>query len=217
MKTLILIPPSEGKNTGGTNPPVNATPLTKELLKEIQKSDQAKLHGVKGKALEQAIAANKNALKTKTLPAIERYKGVVYNALDAHSLPKKSLDRLRIVSGLFGLIKPFDNIPEYKLKIDKLKAAQRWKPIIKEQLKDYFIIDLLPQAHKKAISYEKGMEVEFILKKNGKKVPAGHQGKYIKGRFVRWLLKNNIQDPKEFKKFTEDGYSWTGEHFLKSI
>ena len=87
--------------------------------------------------------------------------------------------RVRIISGLFGLVKPDQNIPDYKLKIDKLDAQKWWKPIL--ELKDEFVIDLLPQAHRKAFHYEKGITIEFVLEKNGKKQPAGHNGKLIKG------------------------------------
>ena len=48
-------------------------------------------------------------------------------------------------------------------------------------------------------------------------MPAGHQGKHIKGRFIRWLIEENITAPKDFKDFNEDGYKWTGEIFLKEV
>ncbi|MCA9478024.1 MAG: YaaA family protein [Nanoarchaeota archaeon] len=218
-RVLILIPPSEGKTAGGTYPPLKTIPpLTKELLKELQEEkDQAKLLGVKGAALEQAINANRSVTSAKTLPAMKRYSGVVYQGIDYETLKhKKRFDeRVRIVSGLFGLVEPDQPIPDYKLKIEKLQAAQRWKPLISEELKNHFIIDLLPLAHKKAISYEKGKAIDFVREKNGKKVPAGHFGKFIKGRFVRWLIENDITDPKEFKKFKEEGFIWTSEYFLK--
>ncbi|HAS87814.1 MAG TPA: hypothetical protein DCS48_00665 [Desulfovibrio sp.] len=220
MKNIILIPPSEGKADGGSKAPLmSASGITTDLIEAIKKADPKKLYGLKAKALEKAIATNKEILISKTMPAIERYTGVVYAAIDYSTIKNKSdFDgKVLIVSGLFGLVSPTDLIPNYRLKIDKLKAAKLWLDCNSEQLKDKFVIDLLPQAHKKAVKYTNGITVEFVLKKAGKKMPAGHQGKYIKGRFVRWLIENNITDPKEFKEFTEDGYEWTGEIFLKEV
>ncbi|WP_415713447.1 YaaA family protein [Maridesulfovibrio sp.] len=220
MKTIILLPPSEGKADGGNKPPLKSVSgITADLIEAIKEADPKKLYGLKEKALAKAVAVNDEILKSKTMPAIERYTGVVYDAIDYRTLKNKSdFDKkVLIVSGLFGLVSPADLIPNYRLKIDKLKAAKLWLDSNSEQLKDRFVIDLLPQAHKKAVKYDHGIEVEFVLKKAGKKMPAGHQGKHIKGRFVRWLIENNIADSKQFKDFKEEGYTWTGDFFLKEI
>lgn len=220
MKTMILIPPSEGKADGGSNKPLkSASGIVADLIEAIKEADPQKVYGLKEKALEKAIAVNKEVLSSNTMPAIERYTGVVYDAIDYQTLKNKSdFDKkVLIVSGLFGLVRPTDLIPNYRLKIDKLKAAKLWMDSNSEQLKETFVIDLLPKAHKKAVNYDDGIAVEFVLKKAGKKMPAGHQGKYIKGRFVRWLIENGITDPKHFKDFTEEGYKWTGEYYLKEV
>ena len=220
MKTVILIPPSEGKADGGNGKPLKTVSgVAADLIEAIKEADPKKLYGLKEKALEKAMAANKDVLSSKTMPAIERYTGVVYDAVDYQTLQSKSDfdEKVLIISGLFGLVRPTDLIPNYRLKIDKLKAAKLWLNSNSEKLKDTFVIDLLPQAHKKAVKYENGIEVEFVLKKAGKKMPAGHQGKHIKGRFVRWLIENDINDPKQFNSFKEEGYKWTGEIFLKEV
>ncbi|WP_432735121.1 YaaA family protein [Maridesulfovibrio sp. FT414] len=220
MNTIILIPPSEGKADGGNDDPLQSVSnITADLIEAIKEADPKKLYGLKEAALKKAIAVNKELLTSKTMPAIERYTGVVYDAIDYQTLKNKSdfNDKMLIVSGLFGLISPVDLIPNYRLKIDKLNAARLWMESNSEQLKDKFVIDLLPQAHRKAVKYDNGIGVEFVLKKAGKKIPAGHQGKHIKGRFVRWLIENNITDPKHFRDFTEEGYKWTGEIFLKEV
>lgn len=219
--SLILIPPSEGKTSGGKHPPLKKIhPLTKELHKQLTtEKNQEKLLGVKGNKLEESIQANKHILKSATFPAIERYSGVVYDGIDYQTLKQKKFfdSHVRIVSALFGVVKPQDLLPDYKLKIEKLKADKLWLEENSQQLKNHFIIDLLPKTHRKAISYDDGIEVEFTIIKNGKKIPAGHNGKFIKGRFVRWLVENKITDPNEFKKFKEDDFSWNGKEFIKKI
>lgn len=219
MKTIILIPPSEGKNVGGEGKLQAVHPVTCELLSSIADAEPQKLYGLKEKALEEAIQVNNEVLSSGLLPTVERYKGVVYKGIDYNSLENKDLfdERVRIVSGLFGLVRPDENIPNYRLKIDKLDAAKLWKPIISELLKDCFVIDLLPQAHKKAVSYDNGIEVEFVIEKDGKKVPAGHNGKFIKGRFVRWLIENDIRNQESFSEFQEDGFVWDTKSFVKCL
>ncbi|MDP8242536.1 MAG: peroxide stress protein YaaA [Candidatus Hinthialibacter antarcticus] len=218
---IILIPPSEGKAPGGEGKPIQPNKDAREMLKRLHGYDGewGKLLGVKGKALDAALEANASILKSPTLPAIERYSGVVYDGIDYASMKasaRRTFDeRVRIVSALFGLVQPQDLIPNYKLKIDKLNAAAYWKPIIVKQLKDSFVIDLLPQAHHKAVGYPDGIRVDFVCEKNGKRKPAGHFGKLIKGRFVRWLCENKLADPKRFSSFDEDGYRWNGECFIK--
>ena len=76
---------------------------------------------MKGKALVAATAANRAVAKAPTLPAIERYTGVLYDALDHRSLSAAHRRRLDasvvIFSGLWGAVMPADPIPDYKLKM----------------------------------------------------------------------------------------------------
>lgn len=221
---IILIPPSEGKTTSGTGKPLtkldnHAKPIYERLL--AYRGDLSQLYGVKGKALEAARLANAEILKAPTRPAIKRYSGVVYDGIGFSTLPVKAQqffkDHVRIVSALFGLLSPQDLIPDYKLKIERLDAAAYWKPINAKKLAGQFVIDLLPQAHHKAVGYEHGVKVDFIFVKNGRSVPAGHQGKLIKGKFVRWLCENAVFNPKEFAGFKEEGFRFDGTNFIKKI
>ncbi len=222
-RVLILIPPSEGKTPSGCLKPLSRLNPESRIIYDrltAYKGDLSQLYGVKGKALEAAKNVNRTILTSPALPAIERYSGVVYDGIDYPSLKSDAREffntHIRIVSALFGLLKADDPIPDYKLKIEKLDAAKFWKPIIAELLKEHFIIDLLPQAHQKAVSYEQGIAVDFIVFKNKKLTPAGHQGKLIKGKFIRWLCSRQITDPKEFIGFTEDGFRFDGANFIKN-
>ncbi|MFT7615997.1 MAG: cytoplasmic iron level regulating protein YaaA (DUF328/UPF0246 family) [Candidatus Woesearchaeota archaeon] len=219
METIILIPPSESKAVDGTSEPLQPVhPITALLHGQIKRTEPTKLYGLKGANLDEAICINQELLKTNTLPAMQRYIGVVYDAIDYPTLKNKELfdKRIRIVSALFGLVKPQDLIPNYRLKMDKLQADKLWLEENSKQLEKVFVIDLLPQSHKKALTYKDGISVEFVLTKNDKKMPAGHQGKQVKGKFIRWLIENDIQDQSKFADFKEDGYVWTGTEFLKN-
>jgi len=219
METIILIPPSEGKNIGGKFEPKKLNSNNQKLLNELNsyKGNLEKLYGVKGDNLEKVKEINSKIKTSKTLPAIERYSGVVYNGINYDTINNKELfdKKVYILSGLFGLINAKELIPNYKFKINFFKADKLWKEENKEFLKDYFVIDLLPLAHRKAVEYENGIEVEFVIIKNGKAIPAGHQGKFIKGRFVRWLIENNIENIDKFDEFNEVGFKWNGKKFVK--
>lgn len=224
MKNLIiLIPPSEGKAPGGNLPPLKkVSPPVRHVIDQfagLSTSQWSKTLGLKAKALEAAIAANTSILKSPTLPAIERYTGVVYSAIDFPTLRAKAKtffnNHVRIVSGVFGLVHPQDPIPDYKLAINKLKADAHWRPFNAKALSGAYVLDLLPKAHKKAVAYTQGREIDFVVEKNGKKMPAGHQGKHIKGRFIRYLCEQGKCDEAVLKGFCEDGFKWRGDKFLK--
>jgi len=218
---IILIPPSEGKiEQGNISPLKDIKEPTLSLIKKIQsqKENLEKFYGLKEKALNKAIKINQDIQQAKTCFALERYDGVVYKAIDLQSIKnKRDLGLIHIFSPLFGIIRSDQPIPNYKFKIDKLGALSLWKPINRVFLNNKFIIDLLPKAYDGAIEYQEGIKVEFILLKQGKKMPAGHQGKHIKGRFIRWMIETKSYTPKEFNEFSEDGYKWKDNHFEKKV
>ena len=176
---LILLPPSEGKATGGSGPPwapgTTTYPAldasrrkTLAALKRAMRTNataRGRLLGVKGAALAQATATNRDAGVSATMPAIERYTGVLYDALDHATLPARSkrraADQIVIFSGLWGLVSPTDQIPDYKLKmgasVEPLgRLATWWRPQITAALAplvgDRTVWDLLPGEHASAWS-----------------------------------------------------------------
>lgn len=222
---IVLIPPSEGKQAGGSHSSLKKfSPEVQQIanrLDKVKKSEWEKLLGVKGKALEQAILANQSIAHSQTMPAIQRYTGVVYNALDYDTLKSREqkyiVRHVRIVSALFGLVQPDQLIPDYKLKIDKLQSDKYWKPILSEQLQDSFVIDLLPKAHKKAVGYSQGCAPDFLFLKDGRPKPAGHNGKHIKGRFIRFLAQNGVTSVEQMSQFAEDGFRYVDGNFIKKV
>ena len=221
-KIIILIPPSEGKvNEGKFDSLKEFDPISEELLDKLHsyEGDLGKLYGLKDKKLAEVIEINSKIKECKTLPAIERYSGVVYQGIDYESIENKELfkDRVYILSGLFGLINCRKLIPDYKFKIDFFNATKLWKEKIASFLKDYYVIDLLPLVHRKAVSYKEGIAVEFVVVKDGNRKSAGHEGKLVKGKFIRWLIENSVEDVNRFNGFNQEGYEWDGERFVKLI
>jgi cytoplasmic iron level regulating protein YaaA (DUF328/UPF0246 family) len=219
---LILLPPSEGKAPGGSGASLDLNTLsfselnkTRELM--IKSLGQLsgkprvaqKVLGVKGVALETARDDNAAVNGAPTLPAIERYTGVMFDAIDYKSMDESSKNcfgqNTLIMSGLFGLLRPFDLIPTYKLKMgakirQKKACSAIWKPLITKVLAgrpDRSVIwDLLPTEHSAAwdssgVSYETRFTIKFLEAcKDGQLKTVNHWSKALKGALIRLLVAN---------------------------
>lgn len=224
---LILLPPSEGKAAGGRGRPFRLShpdeaavvlPVL-DYLRQRPLSAWPAFYGIKSadRAAE-AQRANLDALDAPTEKAIRRYTGVVYDHIDFATLPDttKAARRVLIASALFGLVDGSTGLPEYKLSMDGW-LARYWKPIntgrLARRAKGKPVLNLLSQTYAKAVDYPHLITLDFRV--SGGKKSAGHFGKAIKGRFVRWVLAENIADPSRFHEFTEDGYRFDGENFIQ--
>jgi uncharacterized protein len=219
---LILLPPSEGKASGGEGPPLDLETLsfgdfnkTRSLMIKALGQLSAKPRvaqktlGVKGVALDKARADNADVINSPTLPAIERYTGVMYDAIDYQSLDDESKrtfgESTLIMSGLFGMVSPYDLIPTYKLKMGAKVRLNKacsaiWKPLITKALKSTaekgVIWDLLPNEHSAAWDPSKvSCDVRFTVKfleagTDGRLKTVSHWSKALKGALVRHLLAN---------------------------
>lgn len=225
---FILLPPSEGKSPRpGTSAFASATPgLAADTegvlahLRGMQPADLARFYGIRDSdKAEEAHQRTLHALEIPGIAALERYTGVVYAHIDYASLTHKVAARkqLLIVSALFGLIPGGAVIPDYKLSMNPW-LARYWKDINTNRLqalaKGNPVLDLLSQSYRKAVNYPALITVDFRVQ--GGKKAAGHFGKAIKGRFVRWILENGIKDTDDFYGFTEDGYRFDGENFVQA-
>ncbi|MBN9643261.1 peroxide stress protein YaaA [Corynebacterium sp. CCM 8862] len=122
---LIVLPPSETKAAGGSGAPIDWQSLSFPELNPTRKSILADLLALEPSAMQQAlklsdkmtaeVEANHNIPDAPTCPAIERYTGVLYDALDAASLTDTARARLAVGSALFGVVRAGDMIPRYRL------------------------------------------------------------------------------------------------------
>lgn len=167
-------------------------------------AERSKLLGVKGKALAVATAANRAARSSPTMPSIERYTGVLYDALDHRSLNAAHRRRLQasvlIFSGLWGAVAPADLIPEYKLKmgasLPRLGKLSTWwrgelSGAIAERAAGRRVWNLLPNEHAAAWQAPGGLDqwsVRFLDRlADGSLVAVSHSNKALKGELVRFL------------------------------
>ena len=227
----ILIPPSEGKSKinisniefiDTKNIFLDEIKKILKILSSVKNEELVKIYGTSIDKSKIIHDENLNILKNKCSQAIERYTGVVYNNFDFKSLDKSSKkfaeDKILITSGFLGLVKLNDLIPNYKLKMNSLKLSAFWKPIFSNYLKDEdFILDLLPTIHKKSYESKNSVEIDFKFIKNNKSISAGHNGKAIKGKFIRFVVENKLEKLDEIIEFKQDGFAWDGKHFVKNI
>ena len=164
-----------------------------------------------------------------TRPALFAYDGDVYEGLDAYSLSKTQIDKLqkslRILSGLYGLLKPLDLIAPYRLEMSiKLPVGKAtnlyafWKDKITHALNDELqegelFINLASEEYFKAIDTTK-LKVPVITpifkdyKGDTLKVISFY-AKKARGRMVRFLAENEIRSVEDLKGFNADGYAFS--------
>lgn len=189
---LILLPPSEGKATGGDGAPWRAGTMADAALDVHRRA-----------VLRAAVSAGATTKGAATRPAMERYTGVLYRELDWASLPvaarRRGSAQVRIASGLWGLVAPDDPIPHYKLKmsasLDGLGRLSTWwrprlAPVVGARAAGALVWDLLPGEHSTAVDWsaadpKQRVTVRFV-DAEGRTV--SHWNKLLKGSLVRWLL-----------------------------
>jgi cytoplasmic iron level regulating protein YaaA (DUF328/UPF0246 family) len=245
LAPLVLVPPSEGKASGGRGrawvpgsiafPELDDARVTAmEALATAMsapEAERAKLLGVKGEALAAATTANAIVATAGTRPAIERYTGVLYDALDAASLPTDQRRRLArqvvIFSGLFGATRPGDRIPDHKLKMGARIAPMGtlstwWRRPLTEALSSSVhrrvVWNLLPHEHDAAWSPpEPGtvvsgapaavVSVRFLDEQPRRRgedrrfTSVSHWNKLLKGALVRHVLATGADEPDALSTF----------------
>lgn len=213
---VILLPPSEGKASGGNARKPwsgesglfgNALGIYRdEVARHLLaiKGGEQKLLGVKGVHLQQAQESNSSLIGAPTLPAWQRYTGVVWDHLDVASFSSAArsaaVKRIFVPSGLAGIVRADDPLPSYRLKMGaKLtpfgNLASWWRDDITDALlahiKKSLVIDLLPNEHKTAFNWDNisnVVHVDLVSKKGA--VVGGHNAKAAKGLLARHLLQS---------------------------
>lgn len=161
-------------------------------------------------------------------PAIYAFNGDVYTGFDAYTLPVAKLNKLqnslRILSGLYGLLKPLDLIQPYRLEMgthlpvgDNKNLYEYWKPNITQALNDELadgelFINLASKEYFDAIN-AKELKVpvitpEFKDYKDGNLRMVSFFAKKARGMMVRYIIDKNIKTVKGLKGFDYDGYSF---------
>ncbi|MGG5508167.1 MULTISPECIES: peroxide stress protein YaaA [unclassified Myroides] len=161
--------------------------------------------------------------------AVFAFSGDVYVGLDAYTLDESKKERLqdtlRILSGLYGILKPFDEIEPYRLEMGtKMKVGDHanlyafWKPILveylnKEMHEGELLVNLASNEYFSAIDHKKlnaSLVVpEFKELRDGKLKTISFFAKKARGMMVRYIIDNDIKDIEGLRKFNAEGYAWS--------
>lgn len=163
-------------------------------------------------------------------PAILAFKGDVYKGLDADSMTEKQLEwaqgHLRILSGLYGLLRPMDLMQPYRLEMGTKFANQRgkdlyqfWGNIITDEInsllsnaKSPVLLNLASNEYFKSVQQKNiaGRIVTpvFMDKKGDKYKIISFYAKKARGLMSAFIIKNKITAVDGIKKFNVDGYSF---------
>lgn len=159
-------------------------------------------------------------------PAIYTFDGEVYTGLDAYSLPVDKVtvlqDKLRILSGLYGILKPLDLMQAYRLEMgtsiaigSKKNLYEFWKKIITDQLnselnKDELFVNLASNEYFSAVDVKKlkvpVITPEFKDYKDGKLKMISFFAKKARGLMVRYIIDTNAETIEDLKAFNYEGY-----------
>ena len=211
---LILLPPSETKRDGGDGPPLDLAALSFPALTAARRQALAAL-----KALSRSLAAatgmlrlgpssateaarNRVVTTSPTMAAIDRYDGVLFDELDAASLPADARrfagEHLAIGSALFGLTGALDLIPAYRLSHDSrlpgTTLGRIWRPSLAAILaaQHGLILDLRSEGYANlgpAPSRVDSVYLRVVSEAgDGRKRALNHFNKKGKGAFARRLL-----------------------------
>lgn len=216
---LVLLPPSEGKTRPNSGAPLDLdqlsfprlTAVRTQLLRSLikvsggQPKRAAEVLGL-GPTQSESLEVNAGLADEPTARADEVYTGVLFSVLDLPSLAPAARGRadqsIAIASGLFGLLRPSDLIPAYRLSgtvsLPRLgPVASRWRPVlprvIGETARDGLIVDLRSGSYvalgKSPASHaDRTATLRVLHEHDGQRKIVSHFNKATKGRIVRDLL-----------------------------
>jgi cytoplasmic iron level regulating protein YaaA (DUF328/UPF0246 family) len=211
---LVLLPPSETKRSGGTE----GTRLDYAALSwpELTRQRRAAVDGVRrlsrnlgaataalrlGGTQAEEVARNRVILTSATMPAIDRYDGVLYEGLDAATLTSDQREfagrHVAIASAAFGLTGGLDPIPAYRLSHDSrlpgLSLGRLWRAPLTAvlALTEGLLLDLRSEAYASLGPLPQRSDAVFVRvvsdDGSGRRRTLNHFNKKAKGEFTRRL------------------------------
>ncbi|MFT4044622.1 MAG: peroxide stress protein YaaA [Gordonia sp. (in: high G+C Gram-positive bacteria)] len=211
---LVILPPSETKSDGGSGAPLRLDTLSFPELTSVRKTIADSLVSLAadvdassralGLGRTQLAEVDRNAALwlSPTRRALERYTGVLYDALDFGSLTAaqqaRAGDQLAIGSALFGVVRATDMIPAYRLsggsKLPGLPTlASLWKPALSPALGavDDFVVDLRSGVYQQLGPVAGAVTASVVTQApDGSRKVVSHFNKHYKGLVARELVRS---------------------------
>ena len=233
----IIISPAKKMNVDTDSLPCRGLPAflprTERLLAALRAMDSAALKRL-WKCNDQIAALNLQRLASMDLrrnltPALLSYEGIQYQYMAPGVFEAGQLDyireHLRILSGFYGLLRPFDGVTPYRLEMHARLAVDGcrdlyafWGGKLAEELarETDCVLNLASREYSRAVEPWLPPTVRFITctfgeLKGGKVVEKGTMCKMARGRMVRWLAANDSEEPEDARNFGELDYRFAEE------
>jgi len=203
-------------------------------LKKLAPQDVAKLMGLSDQLATLNVGRyrdwSKKFTEENSKPAIYAFDGDVYDGFDVKSLDAKSIqfaqDHIRILSGLYGALKPLDLMQPYRLEMGTSFKNARGKDLyafwggrvtdsikkVLEKQKKPVLLNLASEEYFKVLQ-PKELDCPVIAPvfqdaKDGKYKIISFYAKRARGLMARYVVENRITDPSDLKGFNLDGYKY---------
>lgn len=230
----IIIAPAKKMVTDQDSFPVRSMPAfldkTQILWDFLKSQDYAQLKDI-WQANDKIVKENQLRLQNENLekqltPALFAYSGLQYQYIGPGVLEQAGLDylqqNLRIVSGLYGLLRPFDGIVPYRLEMQNKLTGFReyslyhfWKDSLYHALyqEDEVVINLASKEYSRLFTpyvkdNQKFITIEFLEEKQGKWRQLATHAKMARGAMVRFMAEHQITDARELENFNDFGYQF---------
>lgn len=203
-------------------------------LKKLAPQDVAKLMGLSDQLTTLNVGRyrdwSKKFTEENSKPAIYAFDGDVYDGFDVKSLDAKSVqfaqDHIRILSGLYGALKPLDLMQPYRLEMGTALKNARGRDLyafwggrvtdaikkVLEKQKKPVLLNLASEEYFKVLQ-PKELDCPVIAPvfqdaKDGKYKIISFYAKRARGLMARYVVENRITDPADLKGFNLDGYKY---------
>lgn len=169
--------------------------------------------------------------------AIFAFKGDVYTGLDAYSLKQSDIEyaqqHVRMLSGLYGLLRPLDLMMPYRLEMGTKLANPRghnlyefWGNIITEvinadlaEVQSDLLVNIASDEYYKSVKESKInadiIKPVFLDQKNGKYKVISFYAKKARGLMARYIVEHKIERAEDLKSFNTDGYYFDVDSSIK--
>ena len=239
----IIISPAKKMNCDPDSLPCTALPQflpqTEILLEKLKGMSFAELEKL-WKCNDSIAQLNFDRLQNMNLrrnltPAVLSYEGIQYQYMAPSVFSNSEIEyiqrHLRILSGFYGILRPFDGVTPYRLEMQAKLAVENakdlysfWADGIAEQLaaETDCILNLASKEYSLCVSKHLPENLRFVTcifgeEKDGKVVEKGTACKMARGEMVRFMAEKGITDIEEIKNFDRQNYAFSEKHSNKSI
>lgn len=236
---LLLLSPAKSLDYSTPIPDVEPTVprfadealSTAEAASRLGPKKLAKLMSISDKLAQLNADRYASFAEQEERPALFAFSGDVYVGLEARTLDAPAIryaqDHVRILSGLYGLLKPLDRIRPYRLEMGTRWAPGRTRNLYAmwgNKVSDALAADLLAEGSDTIINCAsqeywhvveqappKGVRIVTMdFRENGPKglVFNSFGAKRARGMIARWMCEHHIAKPEDLKGFDSDGYAF---------